>query len=250
VDDLSVRALALRMKAIREPRMRRVIAAEFLRTTAPESAVVTLAALFGDNAHGSDIGYSTAADAITAALSADDLLDYDARARLYQAAVHAELEQVARLFLDARRPEGRIDAAAREPERPIVPRGRTLTLGERKSLARTHERAVLGHVIRDPHPDVVSIVLDNPHTTEHDVLAIVVRRPAPAASLQAVARHPRWRVRYAIKHALVLNPYTPVPVALRLVSSLRTHHLAAIAGDGNLDPLVRQQAADVSKRVL
>lgn len=225
--------------------MRRVVAAEFLRDTAPERAVLALRALFADGAHATDPGYLTAADAITAAITTGDILDYGTRARLYEAAVEHGLGQVARLFLDAARPGGRHEEAARQPERAIVPRGRSLTLGERKSLARTHQREVIGHVLRDPHPDVVAILLDNPHTTERDVLGIAVRRPAPGAVLQAIAAHPRWRVRYAIKHALVLNPYTPVPVALRLVSLLRPADLHAIAADGSLDPLVRQQAAEL-----
>ncbi|HUH03782.1 MAG TPA: hypothetical protein VML75_17425 [Kofleriaceae bacterium] len=226
--------------------MRRVVAAEFLRNTAPDEAVASLSVLFGEGVQAADPAYLTAADAITAAISADDdTLDYPTRARLYASAVQHGLGPIARLFFGAGRPGGKHEQAAREPERPLVPRGRTLTLGERKSVARTHEREVMSHVLRDPHPDVVAILLDNPHATERDVLTIAVRRPAPAASLQAIATHPRWRVRYAIKHALVLNPYTPVPIALRLVATLRAADLRGIAEDASLDPLVRQQAAEL-----
>lgn len=225
--------------------MRRVVAAEFLRDTAPDEAVVSLSALFSDGARASDPAYLTAADAVTAAISSEDTLDYPTRARLYASAVEHGLAPIARLFFGAAHPGGKHEQAAREPERPLVPRGRTLTLGERKAVARTHEREVMGHVLRDPHPDVVAILLDNPHATERDVLTIAVRRPAPAASLQAIATHPRWRVRYAIKAALVLNPYTPVPIALRLVATLRAVDLRGIAEDASLDPLVRQQAAEL-----
>ena len=38
---------------------------------------------------------------------------------------------------------------------------RPLTLGERKSLARQPSRAALARLLRDPHPAVVELLLDN-----------------------------------------------------------------------------------------
>ena len=47
-------------------------------------------------------------------------------------------------------------------------------------------------MLRDPHPDVVAILLDNPHITESDVVRIASARPAVPASLARLAAHARW----------------------------------------------------------
>src|SRR5687768_4664775 len=45
-------------------------------------------------------------------------------------------------------PDGEDPAAQRVPD---FGKGRTVTLGERKSLARSHDRALIARVLRDPH---------------------------------------------------------------------------------------------------
>lgn len=238
------RALVRRMKAIREPHMRVVIAGEFLRRGAPERVVATVRALLGETQVRADPAYYAATDAVAEALTRDETVSYDRRADLYAAAVEAGAAEVARLFF-SRSPNDATDPDVLEPERRVEPRGRVLTLGERKSLARTHRRDLIEHLVRDPHPEVIAILLDNPHVIERDVVAVAARRPAAAAVLERIARHGRWRVRYPIKRALVLNPHTPIHLSLRLVASLRPSDLRAVADDPALVEILRQQAADL-----
>jgi hypothetical protein len=98
--------------------------------------------------------------------------------------------------------------------------GRPVTLGERKSLARRHDRGWIARVIRDPHPQVMRILLQNPRLIESDVLRLCARRPVASDVLREVFQCARWIVRYPIKVALALNPYTPLDVALQLVPLL------------------------------
>ena len=134
------------------------------------------------------------------------------------------------------------------PEREVVPRGQTMTLGERKSLARGHRREMLEHVLRDPHPDVVVILLDNPHMTERDVIFLASRRPCLPATLEAIALSLRWRTRYSVKRTLVLNPNTPVHLTMRLATTLRDVDLRAVVGDSNLAASLRDQAEEILSR--
>ena len=60
---------------------------------------------------------------------------------------------------------------------PDYGRGRPLTLGERKSLARRPDRAMLDRLLHDPHPDVIRRLLRNPRLTEDDVVRLAARRP-------------------------------------------------------------------------
>jgi len=213
-------------------------------STAPRhDAVDVLAAALASSRNG-DPRALLIADTLTATLTDTELLSYDMRASLYASAKAAGHPTLARLMFTTS-PSGEEQSDELAAERPIVPRGKPLTLGERKSLARGHRRQMLQHLLRDPHPDVVTILLDNPHITEADVLVIATRRTPRPAALIAVARNHRWRARYNVRRALVLNPHTPPLEALRLATTLRPMDLRIVAEDPNLAPALRQQAREL-----
>jgi hypothetical protein len=110
------------------------------------------------------------------------------------------------------------DEAQRVPDFGM---NRPVTLGERKSLARRNDREWIARVIRDPHPDVMKILLLNPLLTETDVVRLCARRPVAGEALREVFQCSRWIVRYPVKVALALNPYTPLDIALQLAPLLR-----------------------------
>lgn len=143
------------------------------------------------------------------------------RSMLSAAARAAELHHVADFIAPPSPPEG--DEPARRI--PDFGKGRPLTLGERKSLARTHDRSLIQRVVRDPHPDVIRILLDNPSLTEPDVVRICATRPCDPEVLQTVYEHRRWVVRYRPRNAIVRNPNTPLNVALMLAPLLRPTEL-------------------------
>ena len=179
--------------------------------------------------------------------TADPSLAYEARQRLYEAAVERNLPAIARLFIVAS-PQGDLPRHLEKqlgPERPLRPTDRPLTLGERKALARTHRRDKLSLLIRDPHPQVVAIVLDNPHVTEGDIVRMAAARPAVPEALAKIAAHPRWSVRHAVKRALVLNPSTPLADAIRIATTLRAPELAELAADHSLPEPLRKHATEV-----
>lgn len=174
-------------------------------------------------------------------------LPYATRQSLYEAAVARNLPAIARLFLVAS-PQGEIPQQLKKqlgPERPLRPADRPLTLGERKALARTHRRDQLLLMIRDPHPMVVAILLDNPHVVEGDVVKMAAARPAVPESLALIAAHARWSVRHPVKRALVLNPSTPLADAIRIATTLRAQDLTELVNDASLPELLRKHAQDV-----
>jgi len=131
------------------------------------------------------------------------------------------------------------DSSDRQRRVPDFGRSRPLTLGERKSLARTHDRQLIQRVVRDPHPDVVRILLNNPSLTEPDVVRICAMRPNDPGVLLAVYRHRRWVVRYRPRNAIVRNPDAPTDVAQLLVPLLRTADLREAAMASGLEAAVR-----------
>jgi hypothetical protein len=193
-----------------------------------------------------DVDTLLALECITHA-TADPALGYAARQRLYEAAIERNLPAIARLFLTTS-PTSPLPAQLQKqlgPERPLKPTGRPLTLGERKALARTHRRDELRLLLRDPHPAVVAILLDNPHVTEADIVTVAALRPAAPEALAKIAAHPRWSVRHPVKRALVLNPATPLADAIRLATTLRPQELDEIAADPALPDALRAHAAEV-----
>ena len=179
--------------------------------------------------------------------AAEPTLPYETRKRLYEAAAERNLPAIGRLFLGASpntAAPGQLEKQL-APERPLKPTGRPLTLGERKALARTNNREQILLLVRDPHPAVVAILLDNPHVTESDILKIASRRPTVPESLTKLAAHPRWSVRHAVKRALVMNPSTPLADAIRIATTLRVAELAELAEDPALPEPLRVHAAEV-----
>ena len=187
-----------------------------------------------------------AVEAITHA-AAEPTLPHEIKRQMYEAATERGMSAIARLFLSVSPsliPESQLKKQL-APERSLKPAGRTLTLGERKALARTHLREQLLLLIRDPHPAVVEILLDNPHVTESDVLKIASTRPAVPDALAKIAAHPRWSVRHPVKRALVMNPATPLADAIRIVTTLRLAELAELANDPALPDALREHAAEL-----
>lgn len=157
-------------------------------------------------------------------------------AELGATARRAELHHVADFVMPSIEEEAPVDGKRRIPD---FGRGRPITLGERKSLARTHDRSLIQRVVRDPHPDVVRILLDNPSLTEEDVIRVCAARPNDPNVLQTVYRNRRWVVRYRPRNALVRNPDTPLGTALLLAPLLRKSELKEAAVSSELAPPVR-----------
>jgi len=123
---------------------------------------------------------------------------------------------------------------------PDFGKGRTLTLGERKSLARRNDRDLIARVLRDPHPHVIRIVLGNPGLTETDVVRLCARRPVSTEVLREVFRNPRWIVRHAVKVAIVLNPCTPIDVSLQIAPHLNGPDLRRVVAAEDLSESLRE----------
>lgn len=234
------------LKAIRDARMRALALIAALREGDPAAWVDELAGILARTQTVDDADAQLAVQCLAHA-AADPALDYAARKALYEAAAARGHHAVARMFLAASPPAAPAAQLERQlaPERPVEPAGRPLTLGERKSLARTHDREEIAMMLRDPHPAVVAILLDNPHVTETDILKIASRRPAAPDALAKVAAHPRWSVRHAVKRALVMNPSTPLAEAIRIATTLRPQELAELARDPLLPAPLRAHAAEV-----
>jgi hypothetical protein len=183
--------------------------------------------------------------AISLAL-ADESADEVRVAALGVAAARGQRDVV--LLLGRRLPGS--DEAGDESAIPDFGAGRPLSLGERKSLARRRDRDLLARVLRDPHADVIEIVLGNPAVTEEDIVRLTARRPIAPAVLRTVFRSTRWIIRYRIRRVLCLNPYTPLDVSLALVRHLNEQDRKLVRESTELPEELRRSTEDEGPPVL
>jgi hypothetical protein len=80
---------------------------------------------------------------------------------------------------------------------------------------------------------------------EQDLVTVLRREDVPKILLEGCASSSRWKLNYATRLALVLQPRTPLAVALGQISSLVPRDLRRVADTAGLRPLVRAAASEV-----
>jgi hypothetical protein len=225
--------LARRLAALPAAEMRRASLRATFETLDDLAAARLCAELLRRGPDGAP--FDVALLALTALLD-EEAFGYERHAALYAGARALGDDQLGLLLLSAQPPPpGR-------PHAVELPGARAITLGERKSLARGRRREMLDRLLRDPDQSVLQILLGNPRITEEDVVRLAARRPTTAAAQRAILRSERFIARYAVKRALVLNPYTPTDLAARLVVLLARTDQKAVADDASLHDGVRSAA--------
>jgi hypothetical protein len=158
--------------------------------------------------------------------------------RLREEAAGASLLSLGRLIRHPAEPPQAGGADRRLDRVPDLGRGREVTLGERKSLARRADRDLMQRLLADPHPDVIRRCLRNPRVTEDDIVRLAAKRPCRGDVLVEIARS-MWAHRPRVRLALVMNPATPVEMALRIAGLLLRPELALVAGSPGVSSALR-----------
>ncbi|MCZ7585876.1 MAG: hypothetical protein M5R36_22525 [Deltaproteobacteria bacterium] len=165
-------------------------------------------------------------------------LDAFRRSRIYHIAARLECEATLALFS-----AGEAARRSREEEHSFLVYGLADdAVGERMSKARRPDRDVRTQASYDTDPRVIVNLLENPRTTEMDVVRIAARRPADASVLTVIFRNKKWIARYIVKVALARNPYTPNNMSRNLLPQLLLKDLLEIRDDAALHASVRKAA--------
>jgi hypothetical protein len=137
-------------------------------------------------------------------------------------------------------PRASVHPASPDDERvPDYGKGRPLTLGERKALARRPDRDTMARLLLDPHPDVIRALLSSPRITEDDVVRLAAKRPCRGDVLGEIARSIRWAHRARVRLTLALNPDTPVEISIAFLALLVRQELELVASATHVAPAVR-----------
>jgi hypothetical protein len=118
-----------------------------------------------------------------------------------------------------------------------------LRLGDRITLGRIATPAVLTLLLGDSEPKVVAAALENPRLRQEDLTTALRRDVVRPVLIEQVAGSTRWIGNYHVKVALVLQPRTPLALALAQMSSLVRRDLMQVSETPGVRPLLQATAA-------
>jgi hypothetical protein len=95
-----------------------------------------------------------------------------------------------------------------------------LRLGERVALAKIATAPVLPLLLADEASRVAEACLINPRLREEDLANALRAEAASRALIEAACASTRWSANYAVRMAIVLQPRTPLALALGQLSAL------------------------------
>jgi len=143
------------------------------------------------------------------------------------------------------KPKTEATKAKKPPEersQSILQRLQKLTVSERILLALRGNKEVRTMLLRDTNKEVVMTVLNNPKITDTEIEILAKSRSVSDEVLRKITKKREWMKNYSIISSLVTNPKTPTPIAIKLVSELKTRDLTVIEKNRNVSEGVRAMA--------
>ncbi|MFO8056481.1 MAG: hypothetical protein R6V10_04220 [bacterium] len=122
-----------------------------------------------------------------------------------------------------------------------------LSLGIKRSLARTKDQDTLNRLCQEQDPVVIELLLQNPRITIKEVVKIASKRPTGEHILWTIYRNKKWSSHYMVKMALINNPYTPPSISVSLLHFLMENDLVDVAENTILHSAVRRAAVQMIK---
>ncbi len=117
-----------------------------------------------------------------------------------------------------------------------------MTTGEKLKLALRGNKDARMILVRDGNKMIRRFVLHNPRITDGEIIAIARNRSADDEMIRMIADKREWARNYQVRLALVTNPKTPLPIALKQVNLLSEADLRQLAKSKNVSQTVAAQA--------
>src|SRR5437763_942988 len=138
----------------------------------------------------------------------------------------------------------------RNAEEQLLARLPQIPLGQKITLARRGPARVAGALLTEGHPEIVSVVLDNPYLTEAQILKTLSREKLPAPVVPAIFHHRKWSISYNIRIALLRQPSAPLATILSYLPQLTVSDLRELAAPGIVPETLRRYIqAEVQRRL-
>ena len=136
-----------------------------------------------------------------------------------------------------------------DAKRSIISLLRSFNVAEKVAAATKGNKTVRTECLRDTNRLVALAAVTSPKITEPEILAASHSRVVHQDVILTIIRDKKnnWVRNYQVKVALVNNPKTPVPEALRLVPLLNGRDLKSVARSRNVAAGVRNRANQLVK---
>jgi hypothetical protein len=102
----------------------------------------------------------------------------------------------------------------------LIARLKTVTLGERLTLARQASGRIAAALLLDGEKRIMSAALENSRLTETLIVKTVLKPAADTALVQAVSRHTKWSLRSDVQVALLQTPHLSLARALTFACAI------------------------------
>nr|ADI21636.1 hypothetical protein [uncultured myxobacterium HF0130_06F04] len=138
-----------------------------------------------------------------------------------------------------------VEEQAREPMLKLISQ---LTAAQKVALAIRGNREARNILIRDSNRIVATAAIRNPRITDAEVLAAAQNRTMCDEVIRLIAMNKEMIRAYPVKLALVQNPKTPLPTAMRFLSILRASDLKNVAKSKGVPQALANQAKRLSAK--
>jgi len=131
------------------------------------------------------------------------------------------------------------DSDASAPRGTVSERLKALNVAQKMALALSGDRETRFALMRDTNKVLHLYVLRNPRIGLDEVQYAAKLTGLSPDALKFIAEHREWGANATVCTALVRNPKTPLPIALRLLPKLPLTEVRAIAKGGARDQIVQ-----------
>ncbi len=114
--------------------------------------------------------------------------------------------------------------------------------GDKIKMALTGDKEWRSIFLKDANKLVSSAVIKNPRMTDAEVLTVCKSTVQNDEIIRLICANKEWVKNYQIRKALVENHKTPLPAALRFLSTLGEKDLAFLAKSKNISSVIATQA--------
>jgi hypothetical protein len=119
---------------------------------------------------------------------------------------------------------------------------RALSHAEKIILAAKADRSERTALAQDNDSQILYYLLKNPRITTEEVLRIARSTSISAAVADLIAKTTQWSSNQEIRSAIVNNPRTPTPLAIKLLPTLPEPEIRQIAKSGGVCQALKQAA--------
>jgi len=118
----------------------------------------------------------------------------------------------------------------------------SMGVSEKIKMALTGDKEWRSILVKEPNKLVCGSVIKNPRITEAEILNLVKTGIQSDEIMRLICANREWVKNYQIRKALAVNNKTPLPNALRYISTLTEKDVAVIAKSKNVSSVISTQA--------